>query len=65
MLIEVISVVVDFLFLAVFVKLFEFFLFVVIVFALAIEVEAGAFLIEGGLLLLFWVRAKLLLGKKR
>lgn len=53
MLIEVISVVVDFLFFTVFVKLLKFFLFVIIVFALAIEVEPSAFFVEGGLLLLF------------
>jgi len=52
LLIKIISIVVDFLLKTVGMKLFEFFLFIIIMFDLPIEIKSGSFFIESCLLLL-------------
>lgn len=53
LLVKVISVVVDFLFLTVLMKLLKLFLFILIVLTLTIEIKPSTLLIKTGLLLLF------------
>lgn len=63
LLVKVIGVVLNFLFETVGVKLFEFFLFVIVMLNLSVKIKPGSFFVETCLLLLLLMMKALLLGK--